>query len=227
MPTILLVRHGQASFGGADYDVLSPHGHAQTAVLAADLAARGLSVDRVLSGSLARQRDTAEPVAAAVGCSVAVDSRWNEYDMDDILAHHSATEARASRPPGGERPAVSPREFQALLEQALGAWVSADGGSSTVEPWPAFAARVRSGLAELIESLPSGGTALVFTSGGVLAALSVALLGIPANAFIALNRVCVNTGVTKVVHGRRGTTLISFNDHSHLERADRELVTYR
>jgi broad specificity phosphatase PhoE len=39
---ILLVRHGQASFGGADYDVLSPSGERQARRLGAALAARGV-----------------------------------------------------------------------------------------------------------------------------------------------------------------------------------------
>jgi hypothetical protein len=43
---------------------------------------------------------------------------------------------------------------------------------------------------------------------------------------VALNRVTVNTGVTKIVSGRAGTSLLSFNDHGHLEGAA-ELLTYR
>jgi hypothetical protein len=39
--------------------------------------------------------------------------------------------------------------------------------------------------------------------------------------------VVVNASVTKVVVGRRGTSLVSFNDHSHLEAAEPGLVTYR
>ncbi len=46
-------------------------------------------------------------------------------------------------------------------------------------------------------------------------------------AFVAFNRVTANTGVTKVVHGRSGTTLVSFNEHAHRERDGRSLVTYR
>jgi len=42
MPAVLLVRHAQASFGAADYDVLSEHGHAQARAAAAELRARGL-----------------------------------------------------------------------------------------------------------------------------------------------------------------------------------------
>ena len=39
MSRILLVRHGQASFGADDYDDLSPTGHEQSRVLGAALSA--------------------------------------------------------------------------------------------------------------------------------------------------------------------------------------------
>jgi hypothetical protein len=76
MPTLLLVRHGQASFGGPDYDVLSADGLAQSAALARELVSRKLTVDRVVSGSLRRRLVTADPSAAALGCMVTVDPRW-------------------------------------------------------------------------------------------------------------------------------------------------------
>ena len=44
MGQILLVRHGQASWGAADYDVLSPLGERQAAALGACLA--GVPVGR-------------------------------------------------------------------------------------------------------------------------------------------------------------------------------------
>jgi broad specificity phosphatase PhoE len=227
VPSILLVRHAQASFGAADYDVLSREGLDQSAALASDLASRGLRVDRLVSGSLVRQRDTADAVAPAVGCTVAVDPRWDEYDTDDILTRHSTTPVRPSRPTGDERPRVSAREFQDLLEQALLAWVGAGHDSPTAEPWPAFGERVLAALADVAEDLTKGGTALVFTSGGVLAAVCVTLLALPDSAFVTFNRVTVNTGVTRIVYGARGAALVSFNDHAHLERGGSSLVTYR
>ena len=56
MSKILLVRHGQASFGAADYDNLSPTGHEQSRVLGAALAihtveARHASWIRHLNGA--------------------------------------------------------------------------------------------------------------------------------------------------------------------------------
>ena len=41
-----------------------------------------------------------------------------------------------------------------------------------------------------------------------------------------LSKVVVNSSVTKVVLGRRGTSLVSFNDHGHLEGRE-GLLTYR
>jgi hypothetical protein len=37
----------------------------------------------------------------------------------------------------------------------------------------------------------------------------------------------VNASITKVVTGRRGATLVSLNEHGHLEGVDGIAVTYR
>jgi broad specificity phosphatase PhoE len=227
VPTILIARHAQASFGAENYDVLSTMGATQAEILAQDLALRRISIDQVVCGTLVRQRDTAAAVASGAPCDLTVDPRWDEYDDGDILTHHSTTSARQSRPVGSEAQVVSSREFQDLLEKALLGWIAAGSASDTAESWPAFTARVAGALEDVAAGLPRGGTAFVCTSAGVLAATCVALLGLPAEALLRFNRVSVNSAVTKVVRGGLGTTLISFNDHGHLERADPRLVTYR
>lgn len=227
MPTVLLIRHAQASFGASDYDVLSSRGLEQVAALTADLAGRSVGIARVVSGPAARQRDTAEPIAKAVGASVTIDRRCDEYGADDVLAHHSTAMARLNRAPGSDAPPISSREFQEVMDPALLAWVEAGEGCPTAEPWTAFAARVAAALEDVLAGLNRGQTAVVATSGGVVAATCVALLGLPAQAFVAFNRVVANTGITKVVRGRSGTTLVSFNEHTHLERDGRLLLTYR
>ncbi len=224
MPTILLVRHGQASFGGPDYDVLSALGREQSDAVAGELAARRLTVARLISGTLTRQRDTAAPVAARLDMPVAVDPRFDEYDMVDILSSHSDTDLRPSRSSG--KP-VSSAAFQDVLEQALERWITTGSQSPAAERHPAFTARVGDGLRAAADGLPSGSTALVFTSGGVVAAISAALLGLPDSALITFNRVAINAGITKIVTGRSGVTLVSFNEHGHLERDGRSLVSYR
>ena len=81
MPTVTLLRHGQASFGAADYDNLSELGHRQARVAADTLAARGLRNPVVASGTLRRQRDTAAPVARRFG----VDDDGRQVAMQQVL----------------------------------------------------------------------------------------------------------------------------------------------
>ncbi|WP_048876749.1 histidine phosphatase family protein, partial [Saccharomonospora saliphila] len=59
MAVIYLVRHGQASFGAADYDVLSARGERQSRAVGAELARREAVVTEARCGTLARQRATA------------------------------------------------------------------------------------------------------------------------------------------------------------------------
>jgi len=215
VPTVLLARHAQGSFGGADYDLLSEAGHAQAEALAGDLVRRGVRIGRVAAGTLARQRDTAVPIAERFGCPLEIDERWNEYESEELIAQHADP---AAPPPS------TTREFQAVLDRALLAWVTNGAADAS---WPVFRDRVDAVLADLIASLGSGECALVCTSGGPIAAASLSLLGLPAEALVPFNRVLVNGGLTKIVAGQGGTTLVSYNEHAYLEGPGRSLVTYR
>lgn len=226
MPTVLLVRHAQASFGSDDYDVLSPLGHEQTQLLVAALARRELNVTRVAAGTARRQLDTAAPCAAEHGLEIAVDPRWNEYETERVLEHHGqAAVSLAGTGAGGEE--ITSRQFQAVLDGALDAWVASGEDSTAAESWPGFLGSRTAVLAELASSLGSGETGLAFTSGGVIAAIGAHLLGGHMDLFPALNRVLVNTGITKLAVGRAGISLISLNEHAHLDDGGGKLLTYR
>lgn len=237
MGVLLLVRHGQASFGSDDYDVLSPTGHRQAEALGRALADRGARIDRIVTGTLRRQIDSATALADAAGwdLSVAHDDRWNEFDHEGVLARHHphfATPATgraflAAQPD----PAAA---YQRLFAEAVHAW-SDDGSpadappaAGEVEGHGAFVNRVRSALTDLATAAGDGtgaGSTLVLTSGGVIAAIVADLVGAPGS-WQRLNTVTVNTGVSKVLLGRRGPVLSTFNEHGHLEH-DRSLITYR
>jgi broad specificity phosphatase PhoE len=224
MPAVLLIRHGQASFGTADYDVLSETGVLQAAAVHAALAERGIAVDRLVSGSLRRQLDTLKPWTDA-GAEVSVDARWDEYDSEDVLGAHATVPASPERHDGDAAPPMTSRRFQEVIDPALRAWVEAGADGPAAETWPMFRERVTEALRDLIASLRSGETAAVSTSGGPIGALCAQLLGVPDTALVAFNRVTINAAITKLVSGRGGTTLVSFNEHAHLEPAG--LVTYR
>jgi hypothetical protein len=65
---------------------------------------------------------------------------------------------------------------------------------------------------------------VVFTSGGPMGWAAASALAGDATTWLRLNEVTVNTGVTKLVTGARGTTLLTVNEHSHLPL---DAVTYR
>jgi broad specificity phosphatase PhoE len=226
MPAILLVRHAQASFGSADYDVLSEVGAAQTRLLAAALARRELNVTRVRSGSARRQLETAEKCQAALGAAVEVDERWNEYETEQVLAHHAGGAAGLDGV-GPEGREISSREFQGILDTALDEWVAGGEGTPASQSWPSFLESRSGALDDLATGLGSGETGLAFTSGGVIAAVCARLLGNRAELFPRLNRVLVNTGITKLAVGRSGMSLITFNEHAHIDEGGGALLTYR
>jgi broad specificity phosphatase PhoE len=251
---IYLVRHGQASFGAADYDVLSELGHRQAALAGAELRARGVRIDLAASGTLRRQRETAaaalaayagapasQPVTGAgtrsaaalgdAGLAVAVgdggwageteaDARWNEYDQDTMVSDGRPPAQRVSTSSG-----ISSRSFQGLLDNALADWMGR--GDTGPGSFRAFSDGVAGALDELSGRLGSGGTAVVFSSAGPIAALCGRLLGVGVEGLVSLNRTMINGGITKIVSGRSGTSLISVNEHSHIDAAGRELLSYR
>jgi broad specificity phosphatase PhoE len=222
MPLLVIVRHGQASFGSADYDVLSPVGRQQAQSTATALSAAGLDAARIITGSLRRQRDTANAIGDATGLSPTVDERWNEYDADPVLAHHSTSAQRLEHPSGPDAAPSSPRAFQRVLEGALESWVRAGEDSATAETWPAFNRRVTAALDAAGGA--GSGTTVIVSSGGVISALAVSLIGVDPISFPRLNRVTINCGVTRVIVGSAGTTLVSFNEQGHLTGG---MLTYR
>jgi broad specificity phosphatase PhoE len=227
VPIVFLVRHGQASFGAADYDVLSEVGRGQAEIVAASLAERGYHPDRLLSGTLRRQRETAAAFAAlgAPPIEIEEEQRWDEFDPDDVLTHHSESELRLQA--NGAAEPLTNASFQAALDPALAAWITHAERSPAAQTWPQFSGAGTAALSDLATELTPGETAIIVTSGGAIAAAVGTLLGAPAEVFAALNRVLVNTSVTKLAIGPSGINVVSFNDQSHLEALDRALITYR
>ena len=225
MGRLLLVRHGQASWDAEDYDVLSPTGWEQGRLLGAALASRGTAPTGVVRGGLRRHRETAEALLEGGSSwdldAVEVDPGWDEFDHVAMLAAHPA--------PFEGRP-DSPAQFQAWFEEATDRWTAGHHDEDYAESFAQFTARVGAAVRRTAERVGSG-TVLVVTSGGPVAAVAAALLSggdvdVAAALWLRLNPVCVNSGVTRLVTGRRGLTLVSFNDHSHLDGVD-GVLTYR
>jgi broad specificity phosphatase PhoE len=219
MSVLLLVRHGQASFGAADYDQLSALGEEQSRLLGVSLAARGVRPDVLLRGSMKRHRQTATAAVAGAGwdAEVVEDADWDEFD-------HLTT-------PGGsvlfeELEGESYDDRVTRFDASIDRWASGRHDDEYRESFPTFQARVTAAAERVLERLEPKQTAVVFTSGGPVSWVTATLVDGGLPAWARLSRVVVNSSVTKVLAGRRGTNLISFNDHGHLE-TDPGLITYR
>lgn len=215
MPVIYLVRHGQASFGTDDYDVLSPTGEQQAALAGRELARRGVRTPIFGSGTLARQRDTATIVAGECGITTPelnIDPRWDEFDAHALVARslgipeipHEMTSA----------------EFQVHLDKAFVAWMNDPHGD-----WAQFSDGVLGALADFAALVPKGSDGIVATSAGVTGALVARLLQTEPEMAITLNKVSINASITTVLSGASGLTLLTFNDHAHVIGAEGMLTT--
>jgi broad specificity phosphatase PhoE len=225
---LLLVRHGQGSLGTSNYDELSELGRQQSRLVGARLARADLRVSQAWCGALARQRETAQSVLAELGLppgELRTDDRLDEYDHLGVLAADGTGALRPAVRAGDPfASAVTPESrlaLQSALDEAIGRWIA--GGAGYPEPHSAFTARVEAVITELTAQ---PGTTMAVTSAGVIAVACARLTGLPAGRWPALARVVVNTSVTRLITGRTGTHLLTFNDHAHLE-ADRSLITYR
>jgi broad specificity phosphatase PhoE len=215
---LLLVRHGQASFGAADYDVLSETGWEQGRLLGGWLRDRGVSPTAVVRGGMRRHRETAE--AAGWG-DPAVDPGWDEFDHLSVVAADPAA-------PTGD---VDRREFQRAFEVATARWTAGGHDGEYAEPWSAFRARVATSFEAASAQAAGGGqTVVVVSSGGPIAAVCATLVDPSADAasyarlWSRFNTVLVNSSVTRVVVGSTGARMLTFNEHPHLEG---DALTYR
>jgi broad specificity phosphatase PhoE len=234
--SIYLIRHGQASFGADDYDVLSPMGIRQAEILGAHLAQMGLSFDRCLSGNLRRQQHTAEAAMGqlkAVGQTIPpleVDPAFNEFDADAVIRAllpallpdepealnvlRNATQNRA--------------EFQRLFALIIGRWLNGNYDTPGLQSWLGFVDQVQSGLHRVLECAGSKDRIAIFTSGGTITALLHLITQMPAQPAFELNWQIVNTSLNQLKFRGREVALASFNGHTHLQLLKApELITYR
>ena len=236
MGSIYLIRHGQASFGADDYDVLSPLGVRQAQVVGQHLVDLDLRFDRCVSGELLRQQDTARHALAqfsAVGLPVPAletDAAFDEFDAfavlgallpgllpdepDAIAAMHDA--------------AHNPAEFQRIFELIIARWLSGTYDTPQLETWLGFVERVQAGLNRLLDLARNQQTIAVFTSGGTITALLHILTQIPASDAFKLTWHIANTSLSLLKFQGREVTLASFNSHAHLQLLKTpSLITYR
>jgi broad specificity phosphatase PhoE len=231
MSTLYLVRHGQASFGSDNYDQLSAIGHQQVELLGRFFAESGEAIHRVYSGSLQRQRVTAEIIATALGSSapIVIDDTLDEYDGDALLQHFAASlppeELTAS---GWPALMTDRRRYQLFLERAARAWIEARIEAEDMLPWRGFHSRITSSLARIMRHEGRAKTILLSTSGGVIGTMVAHVLGLSNHMGFELNWAIHNASITRLIYNAEKVSLSMFNALPHLEHEGRrQLITYR
>jgi broad specificity phosphatase PhoE len=230
MGAIYLVRHGQASFGKADYDQLSDTGYEQARVLGAALRSRLPQLDAVATGAMKRHRQTAETCLEAMQVVVARTEMpgFNEFDHDQVVHRYEPRYSNRLLLLADMAKNLQPRRsFQEMFEKAVARWVSGEHDEEYSESWSGFRTRCVAALDTLIENLGPSKTAIVFTSGGTITAICQQQFHIPDEHAFKLNWTLANCAVTKIVYGDRGRYLSTVNEHAHFEGAHSKLITYR
>jgi broad specificity phosphatase PhoE len=226
----MLVRHGQASFGSADYDVLSSRGARQSRIVAGTLAGYGVSPTTLIHGGMRRQRETAAEMLRATPWKLEAeqDERWREIDHVAVMgAYPTLKESELEQVRTG---GTDVRAFHELYTKSTARWASGAHDGDYPESFVDFLGRVREGIGHAARKAGERRTAVVVTSGGPIAAACAMLTEVGeeprrlSSAWTRFNAVVVNTSVTRVVVGSTGARLLTFNEHSWL---DRDLVTYR
>jgi broad specificity phosphatase PhoE len=233
---IYLIRHGQASFGTDDYDRLSDLGLRQSRILGEHLGRVGRVFDAACCGRMLRQRQTAEAVRA--GCAPlgpappepAESAAWDEYDSHGVwnallpkLLDEQPELGAAAAAAASDR-----KSFQRLFSAVMARWIRGDADPVDIDHWADFKARVQSGFAQVMAGGGPRRTIAVFTSGGPIAAVVQAVLGLSDSAALELSWQLWNASVTRIRFGPRGAALAGFNAVDHLELArDPALLTYR
>jgi broad specificity phosphatase PhoE len=230
MGAVYLIRHGQASFGAADYDQLSEAGIEQARVLGESLRTRLPRVDAVFSGTLKRHQQTAEHCLGAMRLTLAPQqlAAFNEFDHEEVIVRFEPRFADPAVRWEELGQAKDPRRaFQEFFTKAVARWTGGEHDADYTEPWPTFQARCVRALEALVQQLGPGKTALVFTSGGPITAICQELLQLPVSQAFRLNWTLTNCGLTKVIYSGRGRYLSTLNEHAHFEGVRHELITYR
>jgi len=213
MAELVLVRHGQASFGADDYDKLSELGWRQSRWLGEYFAERGAAFDRVIRGSLRRHAETLAGIGEGMGRALAGDEdpRLNEYDSHALLSAHLKG---GPLPQGGDR-----REHFRILREAMYLWCDGALEGGAHEPFSEFRARVLGALGDLRKG--AARRVLVVSSGGPISTILAEVLSMPMRGVVDLNLQTRNTGITQLQAGATRIHCVSFNNVPHLDRPDR------
>lgn len=242
MSTVYLVRHGQA--GTRDfYDSLSELGREQARLLGEYFLSQRLEFQRVISGGLQRQRQTADAVAQAYANagaafpSIEINTGWDEFDLTRVYREIApqlcredaefASQYKAMneqiRADAGSATAAVHRQWQPCDSKVVQAWISGRF-SQQGETWHQFHERIAARVHE-IRGLPDESHVAIFTSATPTGIWSGLAMDIFDERSIRLAGVVQNSSFSVFRLRQDALRLFTFNATPHLP--DARLRTHR
>jgi len=227
MGQLILVRHGQASFGAEDYDQLSDLGKRQSIRLGQYWKQTSthrpdtLSFDAVLMGSLKRHRQTWEGIAegAELNMTPEIWPALNEYDSHALI--ETVHPEPLAKP---DTPEMYKHHFR-LLRTALQKWMAGETQPKGMPSFAEFSGGIQAVLKHVRET--HQGRVLIVSSGGPIATAVSQVLSAPSETAIELNLRIRNTAVTEFAFTPKRHMLLSYNNLPHLDKAPhQDWVTY-
>ena len=224
MGTLYLIRHGQASYGEADYDRLSPRGIEQA--LAVGRWAAGAKLGALFAGPLRRQQQTARYAndgAAGTLPPVQPLAELAEYPAFEMLQHMVPRLIAEDRKFEQLTSAPTPRLLDDAFQTILSKWSRDEWTVEGVERVAAFVERIRTGLDRVLRAAGSGARLACVTSAGPIGVAVGLVFGIPAERMVRTSIVVRNASITELRFRSKGfdwqpdqLSLVTFNLTAHL-----------
>lgn len=235
MANIYLIRHGQASWGKANYDQLSELGKEQSRILGKHWRYYE-KPDACYVGGMLRHNQTADAFWQGTDqyMSVNIHEGLNEFDHMDVLCCYNAEwRDQIAFSTFLKRQENPNQSFIVEFSQALARWASGEYHDYK-ESYQDFKKRCVKALediksqtrvtAQFTES-KGAKNILVFTSGGVISSICAHFWHLSDRQLMQLNQQLVNTSVTKLMFNKQNTSIDMVNNYSHLQMANEQLVT--
>lgn len=221
MPELYLIRHAQASFGAANYDVLSDLGHEQSFALGQALVVQGVTPDALFIGAQRRHRETLEGILKGMGRDpeqAEILPGLNEFDFKNLLDAHYR-----GRPAPENMHSERKSHFRTLRDTVL-AW-QRDEIENPPETWAQFSGRVEAARQAILDSKAQ--TIVAVSSGGAIGQMIAATLQTPSEHQIKLQLQMKNCAVNRFVFSDSNFYLHGFNETPHITAANADpLLTY-
>jgi len=203
MSKITLIRHGQASFGAKNYDLLSDIGRQQALALGEYFLQQGIGFDQIIHGDMSRQTETAQIMAKTCRFSgnLITDSGANEFDSDRLLDYYLPKLAEKSEQLNqlihSEQSWFNqPQDFEFIYRQLIKLWQQ--DKNCPFESWNLFNQRIMTTLNQIKDKSSTNQKVALVTSGGLISITMQSILGFDNHTFIDMNLAINNASLTEI-----------------------------